>query len=110
MDDTTRMAIPAPFSCESQNSFEIPMATTVPSDEIAIVTTVVQMRLTISSDSFFSLIFLSAFAQNLRFLIALSMVCCAIDMRGISVPAKKMRRRRRMRNEMIDPESICFLL
>jgi hypothetical protein len=68
IDETTKIAIQAHFSAESQNHFETSIATTVPREEIAIVTIVVQMRFTMSRDSFFSLIFLRALAQSLHFL------------------------------------------
>jgi len=68
IQDTTSTAIHAHFSGERFIDFAISRATTVPSEDIHIVTTVVHIRLTISNDSFFSFIFFSARAQSLHFL------------------------------------------
>jgi hypothetical protein len=65
--ETINMAIHAHFSADNQNSVAIPIATTVPREDIEMVTMVVQMRFTIRRDSFFSFIFLRALAHSLHF-------------------------------------------
>jgi hypothetical protein len=82
------------------------MATMVEKLEMAIVTAVVPIRFVIKRRSFCALIFLSVAAPNRRFFTADTITWSEIAIRGISVPAKNIKRRRSVKNILSDAGSI----